>query len=120
LRAVAGDAGSILVVEDDAALRMVCRVALELEGFSVREAEGVEAARTLAGAQRPDLVFLDVTLGAGSCDALLDELRDDEIPVVVVSGDERLSAYRSRASGVLAKPFAPVELVAAARQYALG
>ena len=55
----------------------------------MREAGGVDAARSLAGAERPALVFLDVSLGASSCDELLDELRGERIPVVIVSGDER-------------------------------
>ena len=85
--------GSILLVEDDAALRLVCRVNLELEGFPVREATGLDEARTAVAAERPSLVFLDLHLGSGASDELLDELRADGIPVVLVSGTVDVSGY---------------------------
>ncbi len=112
--------GSILLVEDDAALRLVCRVNLELEGFPVREATGLDEARTAVAAERPSLVFLDLHLGSGASDELLDELRADGIPVVLVSGTVDVSGYDGRATAVMAKPFDPDELVAAARRYSVG
>lgn len=108
------------MVEDDAGLRMVCRVALELERFRVREAATLDAARSAVAAERPALVFLDVQLPGGASDALLDELRSAAIPVVIVSGAVGLEAYAERASAVIAKPFDPAELVAAARRLAVG
>jgi DNA-binding response OmpR family regulator len=110
---------SILVVEDDASLRLVCRVNLELENFRVREAGGIEEAREAVAAERPDLVFLDLHLGPGASDDLLDELRADGIPVVLVSGTVDVTEYEGRATAVMPKPFDPAELVAAARRHAL-
>jgi DNA-binding response OmpR family regulator len=112
--------GSILLVEDDEALRLVCRVNLELEGFPVLEAADLVEARTAVAVERPSLVFLDLHLGAGASDALLDELRADGIPVVLVSGTVDVSGYEGRASAVMPKPFDPAELVAAARRYSVG
>jgi len=117
---VGHERASILVVEDDAGLRMVCRVALELERFRVREADTVEAARAAIGAERPALVFLDLQLGAGESDELLDELHDAAIPVVIVSGTAELGRYATRAAGALGKPFNPAQLIAAARTHMLG
>ena len=109
---------SILVVEDDPSLRLVCRVNLELENFRVREAEGVADARAAVAAERPALVFLDLHLGAGASDAFLEELRADGIPVVLVSGTVDLAEYQERATAVIPKPFDPADLVAAAHRHA--
>jgi DNA-binding response OmpR family regulator len=111
---------SILVVEDDASLRMVLRVTLELEGFEVGEAETVASARAAVAARRPSLVFLDLHLGGDAADSLLDELRAAGIAVVIVSGATELDLYADRASGVIVKPFDPAELVAAARRFVVG
>ena len=117
---MSGGGPSILIVEDDAALRLVCRVNLELERFDVREAATLEAARLAVSAQRPALVFLDLHLGSGPSDELLDELTEAGIPVVLVSGTVDVVGYEGRASAVMAKPFDPTELVAIARRYAVG
>jgi DNA-binding NtrC family response regulator len=109
---------SILLVEDDPSLRLVCRVNLELENFRVREAEAVADARAAVAAERPALVFLDLHLGAGASDNFLEELRADGIPVVLVSGTVDVSEYEGRATAVIPKPFDPADLVAAAHRHA--
>jgi DNA-binding response OmpR family regulator len=111
---------SVLVVEDDPSLRLLCRVNLELEQFDVREAATVEAARSAVGEARPDVVLLDIHLGAVASDELLGELRAAGIPVVVVTGSGDLERYRECADAVVGKPFEPSELVAAARRQCLG
>ncbi len=108
---------SILVVEDDAALRLVCRVNLELENFRVREAGTLGEARAALASQRPALVFLDVHLGVSASDELLDELRAAGIPVVLVSGTVDVDDYVHRACEVIPKPFEPSALAAAARRH---
>jgi DNA-binding NtrC family response regulator len=116
---------SILIVEDDPALRLVCRVNLELEQYRVREADSVETARMAVSAERPSLVFLDLHLGksladgTGPSDELLDELTSAAIPVVLVSGTFDVAGYKGRAAGVLPKPFDPVDLVDMARRCAV-
>ena len=109
---------SILLVEDDASLRLLCRVNLELDEFRVREAADVDAARAAVADERPALVFLDIHLGQTVSDELLGELRAEGIPVILVSGTVDVSEYEGRATEVLAKPFEPSDLVAAARRYA--
>jgi DNA-binding NtrC family response regulator len=113
-------AGSILVVEDDAALRMVCRVVLELEGFAVREAAEIPEARAQVSAERPGLVFLDLHLGGAASDDLLGELHAAGIPVVLVSGTADMSGYEGRAAAMIPKPFEPSDLVEAARRFSVG
>jgi len=107
---------SVLVVEDDASLRLLSRVNLELEQFEVREAGTLEEARAAVGAQRPDVVFLDVHLHGEATDVLLGELRAAGIHVVVVTGSADITQYRDRADQVLGKPFEPSALVEAARR----
>jgi DNA-binding NtrC family response regulator len=114
------EVASILVVEDDAALRMVCRVNLELDHFRVREAGGLDEARAAVAEERPSLVFLDLHLGPGASDTLLDELRADGIPVVLVSGTVDVTEYANRATAVMPKPFDPSDLVAAAHRHSVG
>jgi DNA-binding response OmpR family regulator len=106
-----------LVIEDDPALRLLCRVNLELEGFTVREAASIGAGREAVADERPAVVFLDINLGGFSSDELLDELRAQGIPVVLVSGTTDPEKYRGRATEVMGKPFEPSALVAAAKRY---
>ena len=108
---------SILVVEDDAALRLVCRVNLELDGFRVREAATAEEARAaVAGNGRLSCCSTFIS-APGASDELLDELRAAGIPVVLVSGTVDVAVYEGRANAVVPKPFEPAELVELARQH---
>ena len=106
----------VLVVEDDPSLRLLCRVNLELEHYRVREAGTLAEARRAVAEERPSMVVLDVHLVGESTDVLLDELRSDGIPVVVVTGSAEISQYRGRADQVLGKPFEPASFVEAARR----
>jgi DNA-binding response OmpR family regulator len=107
-----------LVVDDDAALRLLCRVNLELEGFTVREAETVADAEAAVAAERPDVVLLDVHLGGERATGLLSRLREAGIPVALVTGSVDLDEYRDAADALIAKPFEPRELVETARRLA--
>ena len=107
-----------LVVDDDAALRLLSRVNLELEGFVVFEASTVVEADASVAADRPDVVLLDVHLGSESSLDLLERLRASGIPVVLVTGSVEVDEYRDRADAVLPKPFVPQALVELARRLA--
>jgi DNA-binding response OmpR family regulator len=107
-----------LVVDDDAALRLLCRVNLELEGFAVREAATLAEAEAAIAAERPDVVLLDVHLGGEQTHDLLARLRADGIPVVLVTGSVDIDDYRDGADAVLGKPFVPQTLVETARRLA--
>jgi len=115
-----GPRNSILVVEDDPSLRLLARVNLELEGFTVREAASLGEAHVALDEERPDVVFLDVHLGNEQSDELLDHLTAVGIPVVLVSGTADADSYRARATEVLAKPYAPEALIDAAKRLAVG
>jgi DNA-binding NtrC family response regulator len=110
--------GTVLVVDDDQALRLLSRINLELDGFDVREAATVDEAHAALAAARPDVVLLDVHLGYEGSEALLDQLRADGIPVALVTGASDIDEYRGRADEVLQKPFLPDALVAVTRRLA--
>jgi len=109
---------SALVVDDDESLRMLVRVNLELDGFSVREAGTLEEAGEAVRAERPDVVLLDMHLGGEESTPLLLQLRSAGIPVVVVTGSADTSQFAGVADAVLAKPFVPASLVEVARRLA--
>jgi DNA-binding response OmpR family regulator len=107
-----------LVVDDDAALRLLCRVNLELEGFAVREAATVGEAEAALEAERPDVILLDVHLGGEQTHELLARVRAAGIPVALVTGSVDIQDYRGSADAILGKPFAPEALVETARRLA--
>jgi DNA-binding response OmpR family regulator len=114
----------VLVVDDDAPIRLLCRVNLEAEGMEVLEAadgaDGLEKARSAS----PDVVLLDVMLpkldGWRVAEALLEDPRTGEIPIVFLTARAEL---RDQARGLeiggvdyITKPFNPVELADVIRQ----
>jgi DNA-binding response OmpR family regulator len=107
-----------LVVDDDASLRLLSRVNLELEGFVVDEAATVEGAEAAVRAARPDVVLLDVHLFGQETHNLRARLRADGIPVALVTGSADVTELREGADGVLTKPFAPSALIELARRLA--
>jgi|SRR5581483_1802601 len=107
-----------LVVDDDAALRMLSRINLELEGFEVVEASTVAEAEEAVRARRPDVVLLDVHLGGVDTRDLLARLRAAGIPVALVTGSADVDEIRKEADAVLTKPFTPDGLVETARRLA--
>lgn len=111
-----GPTPKALVVDDDAALRMLVRVNLELEGFAVTEAESLDEARRAVATERPDVVLLDLHVGREDSRGLLRELRADGLRVAVVTGSADVGEYEDAADGVLEKPFEPSSLIALARR----
>jgi DNA-binding response OmpR family regulator len=107
-----------LVVDDDAALRLLCRVNLELDGFEVIEAATLDDAERAARDERPDVVLLDVHLGGDESYPLLAKLRALGVPVALVTGSVDADEYRDQADAVLSKPFEPQALIAVARRLA--
>jgi len=109
---------SALVIDDDASIRVLVRINLELEGFAVSEAATLSEAQAAVERERPAVVLLDVHLGTEDSGGLLAELRTAGIPVAVVTGSADIEDYEDMADGVLAKPFEPDTLVALAHRLA--
>jgi DNA-binding NtrC family response regulator len=107
---------TVLVVDDDRSLRLLCRVNLELEGHRVLEAGTLAEARALVERETPDVVLLDVHVGNEDGLELLDELEALDAParVVLLSGTSEIGPeLRDRVAGVIGKPFDLERLVAA-------
>jgi DNA-binding response OmpR family regulator len=116
--AMDGTRTRVLVIDDEAPIRLLCRVNLEAEGMEVLEASdgptGLEKARN----DEPDVILLDVMMpgldGWQVAEELIDGERTNAIPIVFLTA--RAEA-RDRARGLdlggidyVTKPFNPVEL----------
>src|SRR5438046_867706 len=104
---------TVLVVDDDQALRLLCRVNLELEGYRVLEADSVGAAEALWFGEGIDAILLDVHLRDGDGLELLGRMRAKQAgpPVALFTGSVELdAATRAAAEAVVAKPFTLDEL----------
>jgi DNA-binding response OmpR family regulator len=109
---VAG-ARTVLVVDDDDSLRLLCRVNLELDGYRVLEAGSVADARQALAEERIDAVLLDFHLGDGDGRELLESLGVGRPPVALFTGSVVLEPeLRALADDVLPKPFALEALAA--------
>ena len=93
----------MLVVDDDPSIRLLCRINLELAGWDVREAGGLDDARAQVG--DVDVVVLDLHVGSGNGVELLHEVRRDHprVKVAMLTGSDRLEGVDSDA--VITKPF---------------
>jgi DNA-binding NtrC family response regulator len=116
------DVKTVLVVDDEPALRLLCRVNLELDGHRVLEAATLTEARELLASAIPDVVLLDIHLGSERGLDLLDDIDSLELPtrVVVLSGSSEVAPdLRAKVSAVLGKPFDLAELTAAVASVSL-
>jgi DNA-binding NtrC family response regulator len=106
----------VLVVDDEPSLRLLCRVNLELEGHTVREAGTLSAAREELERTVPDVVLLDLQIGNDDGLELLDAIEALDLPtrVVLLSGTSEVRPeLRERVDAVLGKPFDLRKLAAA-------
>jgi two-component system phosphate regulon response regulator PhoB len=108
----------VLLVDDEQAIRTICRINLEGDGFSVLEAkDGAEALAEIRR-QRPSLVLLDVMMpGVDGWDVarrLGADPSTREIPVVFLTAraeaSDRRHAQHLGGVGYIVKPFDPVKL----------
>ena len=107
-------AATVLVVDDEPAIRLLCRVNLELEGYHVLEATSLGEARRAVADGGVAAVLLDMRVGNERGETLLGELRAAGVPVIVVTGSAELNAeWAKDASAVLGKPFAIDDLLRA-------
>lgn len=109
----------IMVVEDDADLRMLWRTALRLQSFDVVEAvDGLDALRALDQGP-PDLVVLDLALPGIGGESVRQEIAAQtltrDIPVVIVTASTEDLSHLN-VSCILRKPVTPDELVQAVRR----
>jgi DNA-binding NtrC family response regulator len=103
-------AQTILVIDDDAGIRVSLRRFFTGKGFQVHEAESLASAREVFASARPDAVILDYLLPDGNALELLPRLRelDPEVPIVLLTAhgsiDLAVRAIKEGAENFLTKP----------------
>ena len=109
---------NVLVIDDEAPIRLLCRVNLEAEGMTVLEAADGATGLDEARENTPDVVLLDVMMpgldGWRVAEQLLQDDRTSEIPIIFLTAR---AEFRDRARGLdiggvdyVTKPFNPLEL----------
>jgi DNA-binding response OmpR family regulator len=114
----------VLVIDDEAPIRLLCRVNLEAEGMEVIEAPDGPSGLARARDDHPDVILLDVMIpgrdGWEVAEELLEDDRTNRIPIVFLTARAEL---RDQARGLdlggvdyITKPFNPVELAPMIRE----
>ena len=115
---------SVLVIDDEAPIRLLCKVNLEAEGMDVLEAADGPTGLEQARESTPDVVLLDVMMpgldGWQVAEQLLQDERTNEIPIIFLTAR---AEFRDRARGLdiggvdyVTKPFNPLELAPLVRE----
>jgi two-component system, chemotaxis family, chemotaxis protein CheY len=110
----------VLLVDDDASIRVICSLNLRAADFDVTEAADGLQGFEQATRHPPDLVLSDLRMPGLDGFALAEALRRNEatraVPIVFLSGEtgiaERMRAYALGVAGFVTKPFDPATLVA--------
>ena len=110
---------TILLVDDEAAIRDMLAIALEAAGYNVLQAENAQQAHACIIDRHPDLILLDWMMPGTTGLELLRRLKRDEltekIPVIMLTAkaeeDSKISGLDAGADDYIAKPFSPRELI---------
>jgi len=110
----------VLLVEDDAAIRVICSLNLRAAAFDVTEAADGLQGFEQATEHPPDLILSDLRMPGLDGFALAEALSRDQatraVPIVFLSGEtgvaERMRAYALGVAGFVTKPFDPAALAA--------
>ena len=113
----------ILIIDDDRAVRMIASSVLTKSGFTVIEAEDGPSGIEMATHELPDLILCDLNLpGCSGYDVIIALEEEDstaEIPIIIITGHEGITAEKSPGGAVpddiILKPFSTVTLVNAVK-----
>jgi two-component system, OmpR family, phosphate regulon response regulator PhoB len=113
-------AATILVVEDEAAIREMIGYTLRRSAFEAVEAESADEALVQITEVNPDLILLDLMLPGQSGMELARRLRRDDhardIPIIMLTAraeeDAKILGLEAGADDYVTKPFSPRELIA--------
>lgn len=113
----------ILIVEDDAASRLLATATLEEDGFEVLSVESAEEAMRLIARRKPDLILMDIQLPGMDGLELTRKLKaahsTARIPVVALTAHtmplHERAAVAAGCAAFLAKPVSPAVLSAEVR-----
>jgi len=109
---------SILIVDDESAIRLICRLNLGSSGYATFEAADGDTAVAVARAERPDLILLDVMLPGKDGWQIAEQLASFEetrdIPILFLSArsdrSDESRGYETGGVGYITKPFDPVAM----------
>lgn len=108
----------VLVVDDEAAIRMICAENLRLDGYTVIEASNGQEALELALEAAPDLMLIDISMpvldGFGLARALGADERTRHVPLVFLTGERdpgtEARVFEAGGIGYFPKPFDPAAI----------
>src|SRR5690554_2868463 len=111
---------TVLIVDDEPAIREMIAVALEMADYDYLEAEDARQAHALVVDRQPDLILLDWMLPGTSGVELARRLKKEEatadIPIIMLTAkveeDNKIQGLEVGADDYITKPFSPRELVA--------
>ncbi|MBB3169861.1 phosphate regulon transcriptional regulator PhoB [Simiduia aestuariiviva] len=111
---------TILIIDDETAIRDMLRVALEMADYRCLEAENAQSGHALAIDEKPDLILLDWMMPGTSGIELARRLKRDEItaklPIIMLTAkgeeDNKIQGLETGADDYITKPFSPRELIA--------
>ena len=106
----------ILVVEDEAPIRDLISINLQLVGYEVFTAEDGIIAEKFLENQKVDLILLDVMIPGIDGFSLIEKIKKHNTPVIFVTAKEsvldRVKGLRLGAEDYIIKPFETIELLA--------
>ena len=111
---------TILIVDDEASIRQMLRMALESQGFLVDEANSAKTAQEKLDQELPSLLLLDWMMPGTSGVELTRRLRNNDktkqIPIIMLTAkdgdDNSINALDTGADDFISKPFSPKALIA--------
>ncbi|MDI5935096.1 phosphate regulon transcriptional regulator PhoB [Halomonas sp. M4R5S39] len=113
-------AKTVLIVDDEAPIREMIAVALEMADYRVLEADNAQAAHAMVVDHQPDLLLLDWMMPGTSGIELARRLKREEataeLPIIMLTAkgeeDNKIQGLEAGADDYITKPFSPRELVA--------
>ncbi|HET7541358.1 MAG TPA: ATP-binding protein [Polyangiaceae bacterium] len=118
-RPVPNGTETVMLVDDESAVRRVLRAMLERSGFRVIECE--DGARALAELERgaqPDVLLIDRSMPGLSGEEVIEQLwqRGVRLPTLVLSGHSSVELQNPNVRAVLTKPITRQDLISALRR----
>ena len=115
--------GRVLIVDDETAIRLICRLNLQSAGFETIEAGDGKAALALARTERPDLILLDIMLPEVDGWSVAEELsrtpETGDIPILFLTArsdrSDESRGHEAGGVGYITKPFDPIAMAGRVR-----